>query len=247
LYWLAREYRVLRDARAVCFTTPAERDAAVDTFWPQHWVPAVVSFGTVAPPGDAAAQRATFLRRYPQLQSRRFFLFLSRIHPKKGCDLLLEAFSRLAAAYPDVDLVMAGPDEEGLRRQLEDQARSLGIEPRVHWLGMLEGTLKWGAFHAAEAFVLPSHQENFGVAVVEALACGVPVVISDKVNIWPDIVKDEAGIVKPDTAEGTYLGMAAALAMEPEARLRMVMNGLACFRSRYEMKRTARALQDVFL
>ena len=91
-----------------------------------------------------------------------------------------------------------------------------------------------------EAFVLPSHQENFGIAVVEALACGVPVLISDKVNIWPDIVQDEAGIVNADTAEGTYRSMAALLAMSPEERRRMVSNGLACFRARYEMKRRRR-------
>ena len=64
-----------------------------------------------------------------------------------------------------------------------------------------------GRVARAEAFVLPSHQENFGIAVVEALACGVPVIISDKVNIWPEIAQDEAGIVKADTAEGTYQGM----------------------------------------
>jgi glycosyltransferase involved in cell wall biosynthesis len=246
VYWLAREYRVLRDARAVCFTTPIERDDATKTLWPQRWNPAVVSFGTSAPPGNGARQREAFLARYPGLRQRRFFLFLSRIHRKKGCDLLLEALSRLAAAHPDLDLVMAGPDEEGLRPDLETQARRLHIEHRVHWTGMLEGDLKWGAFHAAEAFVLPSHQENFGVAVVEALACGVPVLISDKVNIWPDLAHDEAGIVNPDTADGTYRSMETLLAMRPEERQRMVSNGQACFRARYEMKRTAQALNDLF-
>jgi glycosyltransferase involved in cell wall biosynthesis len=246
VYWLAREYRVLRDARAVCFTTPIERDDAAKTLWPQRWNPAVVSFGTSAPPADGARQREVFFARYPALRRRRFFLFLSRIHRKKGCDLLLEALGRLAAAHPDLDLVMAGPDEEGLRPDLETQARRLHIEHRVHWTGMLEGDLKWGAFHAAEAFVLPSHQENFGVAVVEALASGVPVLISDKVNIWPDIAHDEAGIVNPDTVEGTYRSMETLLAMRPAERQRMVSNGQACFRARYEMKRTAQALNDLF-
>ena len=158
----------------------------------------------------------------------------------------MEAFARVAPAHPDLDLVIAGPDEEGLRPELEAQAKRLGIASRVHWTGMLEGDLKWGAFHAAEAFVLPSHQENFGIAVVEALACGVPVLISDKVNIWPDIAHDEAGIVNADTAEGTYRSMAALLAMQPEERRRMISNGIACFRARYEMKRTAQALNDLF-
>jgi glycosyltransferase involved in cell wall biosynthesis len=246
VYWLAREYRVLRDARAVCFTTPIERDEAAKTLWPQRWNPAVVSFGTSEPPEDGARQREAFLARYPGLRRRRFFLFLSRIHRKKGCDLLLEGLGRLAAAHPDLDLVIAGPDEEGLRPHLEAQARRLQIEHRVHWTGMLEGDLKWGAFHAAEAFVLASHQENFGVAVVEAMACGVPVLISDKVNIWQEIAHDGAGIVNPDTVEGTYRSMEALLAMRPEDRQRMVSNGQACFRARYEMKRTAKALNDLF-
>jgi glycosyltransferase involved in cell wall biosynthesis len=152
----------------------------------------------------------------------------------------------VVAAHPELDLVMAGPDEAGLQPQLEGQAKRLGIESRVHWTGMLEGDLKWGALRGAEAFVLPSHQENFGVAVVEALACGVPVLISDKVNIWPDIARDEAGIVNADTAEGTYRSMAALLAMAPEERRRMVSNGVACFRARYEMRKTAQALSDLF-
>ena len=245
VYWLAREYRVLRDARAVCFTTPIERDCAAGTMWPQRWNPVVVSFGTSQPGGDPARQRERFLSRFPALRRRRFFLFLSRFHRKKGCDLLLEAFARVAETHPDLDLVMAGPDEEGLRPQLEAQAQGLRISARVHWTGMLEGDLKWGAFHAAEAFVLPSHQENFGVAVVEALACGVPVLISDKVNIWPDIVRDEAGIVNPDTAEGTYRSMTSLLGMQPEERMRMISRGVECFQTRYEMRRTAQALNEL--
>jgi glycosyltransferase involved in cell wall biosynthesis len=237
---------VLRDARAVCFTTAMERDAAVKTFWPQRWNAVVASLGTSAPDGDRALQRETFLSRYPALRSRRFFLFLSRIHTKKGCDLLLTALGRVAAAHPELDLVMAGPDEEGLQAQLEAQAKRLGIDRRVHWTGMLSGDLKWGAFYAAEAFVLPSHQENFGVAVVEALACEVPVLISDKVNIWPEIIEDEAGIVNEDTADGTYRSMAALLGMSAEERQRMIANGLACFHARYDMRSAGRALDEIF-
>jgi glycosyltransferase involved in cell wall biosynthesis len=123
-YWLAREYRVLRDARAVCFTTAIERDSATRTLWPQKWNPAVVSFGSSEPGGDPATQRESFLVRFPALRQRRFFLFLGRIHSKKGCDLAIEAFGRVAPAHPDLDLVMAGPDEEGLRPHLETQANA---------------------------------------------------------------------------------------------------------------------------
>ena len=246
VYWLAREYRVLRDAGAVCFTTPIERDTAETTFWPQRWNPVVVSFGTLQPEGDPGAQREVFWGRFPALRERRFFLFLSRIHRKKGCDLVLEAFARLAGAHPDVEIVIAGPDPDGLRPQLEAQARLLRIEQRVHWTGMLAGDEKWGAFHAALGFVLPSHQENFGIAAVEALACGLPILISDKVNTWPDILQDRSGIVNPDTAEGTFQSMMSLLGMTAEERRHMVENGRASFRTRYEMKRTAMALNELF-
>jgi glycosyltransferase involved in cell wall biosynthesis len=160
--------------------------------------------------------------------------------------LLLGALARLAREHPDLDLVMAGPDEEGLQPQLEAQAKELGIDRRVHWTGMLGGDLKWGAFFAAEAFVLASHQENFGIAVVEAMACEVPVLISDKVNIWPEIVQDEAGIVDADTVDGTYRSMTALLAMNAEERRRLRSNGLACFRTRYEMTRATQSLNALF-
>jgi glycosyltransferase involved in cell wall biosynthesis len=246
MYWLAREHRVLRDARAVCFTTPIERDCAGGTMWPYRAKPAVVSFGISAPVGDPIRQRKSFLECFPQLAQRRFFLFLSRIHTKKGCDLAIEAFSRVAQSQPDLDLVIAGPDEEGLTPKLVEQARALGIEDRLHWTGMLQGDLKWGAILSAEAFVLPSHQENFGVAAVEALASGLPVLLSNKVNIWPDILEDGAGIVDDDTAEGTYRSMTAFLGLGEQQRQQMIRNGLRCFSSRYEMKRTAKALNDLF-
>ena len=82
-------------------------------------------------------------------------------------------------------------------------AEKLGISDRTHWLGMLEGDLKWGAMRAADALIHPSHHENFGMVIAEAMACGTPVLISDKVNIWREIVASQGGIVEPDTVEGT--------------------------------------------
>ncbi|GHC61359.1 hypothetical protein GCM10007100_30840 [Roseibacillus persicicus] len=81
------------------------------------------------------------------------------------------------------------------------------LDSKVHFCGMLQGDSKWGAFYCARAFVLPSHQENFGIAVVEALACGKSVLITDKVNIWREIKESEAGVVVSDTEEGVVEGL----------------------------------------
>jgi glycosyltransferase involved in cell wall biosynthesis len=109
----------------------------------------------------------------------------------------------MAKLDKDIDLVMAGPDQLGWVQKLNAMAASLGIENRIHWTGMLKGQLKWGAIRSAEAAILPSHQENFGVVVAEAMSCSTPVLISDKVNIWREVQNSGAGLVEPDTLEGT--------------------------------------------
>ena len=107
---------------------------------------------------------------------------------------------------------------------------------------MLQGDLKWGAFHSADAFCLPSHQENFGIAVVEALACGKPVLISDKVNIWREIVQDGAGLVAPDTLAGTVDTLQRWLALTPAEMAAMRVAAQRSFRHRFQVGQVAETL-----
>jgi len=201
-----------------------------------------LSIGTSIPAGDPAAQREAFFAAYPHLRGKRLLLFLSRIHVKKGCDLLIEAFARVAASDPSLHLVMAGPDQTGWQAELEVQAQRLGIGDRITWPGMLSGNLKWGAFHAADVFVLPSHQENFGVAVAEALACGLPVLISNKVNIWREIEADCAGLVAPDTIGGTTHLLRTWLALPKAEQQAMRRQTQATFLCRFEITNSAQGL-----
>ena len=203
LYWPWADYRVLRDANAVLFTSEEERLLARRSFWLYKARELVVAFGTGTPPGDGTVLREFFFSAYPALRGKRILLFLGRIHPKKGCDLLIQAFATIAHEDPSVHLIMAGPSQTGWRLELQAEAQRLQIAERILWPGMVQDHLKWGAFYASEAFVLPSHQENFGIAVAEALGTGLPVLISDKVNIWREIVADGAGFVAPDTKAGT--------------------------------------------
>src|SRR4029450_4895989 len=111
-----------------------------------------------------------------------FLLFLGRLSKQKGLDLLLGAFAQLSSEYPDLQLVLAGPDHEGYTARVREMASTLGIERRIVFTGLLTGNLKRAAFVDAELFVLPSYMENFGGAIVEALACALPVVISDQAH-----------------------------------------------------------------
>ena len=235
LYWPWAEYRVLRDAEAVLFTCEQERLLARQSFRRYQVNERVVNLGTSLPTGDPSAQREAFFARFPALCGKRLLLFLSRIQAKKGCDLLIEAFSQVAATDPALHLVMAGPDQTGWQAELVRFAAARGVGERITWPGMLAGDLKWGAFHAAEAFVLPSHQENFGIAVAEALACGLPVLISNKVNIWREIGEDGAGLVADDTATGTRQMLEQWLALPDAAQQAMRENAFACFERRFEI------------
>lgn len=245
LYWPWAEYRVLRDAAAVLFTCEDERLLARQSFWLYRAREQVVAYGTRPPPTDKATLAAHFLSTYPELKGKRLMLFLSRIQEKKGCDLLINAFAKAAAQTPDLHLVMAGPDQTGWVAALQAQARRLGVADRIHWPGMLQGDTKWGAFHAAEAFVLPSHQENFGIAVAEALGCGLPVLISNKVNIWREIESAGAGLVQEDTDDGTHALLEQWLALEPAARAGMAQAASELFNDRFTVSAMANSLLSV--
>lgn len=246
IYWLLAEFWVLRSAFRVLFTTDEEARLAEQSFWLHQWKGFVVPYGCARPPADSAALREAFLVHAPQLRNRRFLLYLGRIHRKKGCDLLVNSFIRFAAQDPELSLVIAGPDEQGWRAELEQTVAHAGLAGRILWPGMLKGDAKWGAFYACEAFILPSHQENFGIAVAEALACGKPVLLADKVNIAPEIASDGAGWMEPDTQEGTDNLLRHWLAASSAERAQRSAQALITFEQRYDMRNNALAILDLF-
>ncbi|HEY1217210.1 MAG TPA: glycosyltransferase [Bryobacteraceae bacterium] len=245
-YWLSAEYRVLKGANYVLFTSQAEKELAEKTFPIYQWTPHVVPYGADTPHIQKAEALRAFYEAAPDLEGKRFLLFLGRIHPKKGVDLMLEAFAQTADLDPELHLVIAGPDQVGWRQELQTIVDKAGLTSRVHWPGMLKGPLKWGAFYACEAFILPSHQENFGIAVAEALACGKPVLLSDQVNIAPDIKADSVGLVEADTLDGTLNLFRRWHALSSGERAQMYAQAPVTFRTRYDMKENAKIILRLF-
>lgn len=201
--WIVNEGVLLNNADRVLFTSQEEMITARNGFWPYRLKEQTVSYGTGDAPGPAEKYIPVFRAACPDLKGRKYILFLSRIYPKKGCDLLINSFAKYASQIPDIDLVIAGPDQIGWAAELQQQAKNLGIAHRIHWPGMITGDVKWGAYHGSQAFILPSHHENFGIVVAEAMACAKPLLISNKINIWRETLEDGASIVEDDTAEGT--------------------------------------------
>jgi glycosyltransferase involved in cell wall biosynthesis len=243
LYWPWADYRVLRDAAAVIFTSEEERLLARKSFWLYNVRERVSPLGVEPPaPSSTQAQERLF-ERYPQLRNMRTLLFLGRLHPKKGCDILIDAFAN--ATDDSVSLVLAGPDQIGWQKDLEQQAERLGVKQRVVFPGMLQGEMKQAAIAVADAFVLPSHQENFGMAVVEALAAGLPALISNRINIWREVDQDRAGYIESDDFSGTTRLLQRWLAAPPSVRNDMRANARRCFEQRFQIDKAVDSLLEI--
>jgi glycosyltransferase involved in cell wall biosynthesis len=202
-FWMIIEKNIVNHSNGILFTCETERLLARIPFHPYSpkWE-GVVGLGVEAPP-DYNNSMETIFKKKIGAAVKDYFLFIGRIHPKKGVDILIEAYISFKRQHKNVpNLVIAGPGlETEYGKQIHD--RAVATEG-IYFTGMLTGDAKWGAFYGCDAFILPSHQENFGIAVVEALACGKAVLISKEVNIWREIEKEKAGIIKEDSVHGAY-------------------------------------------
>lgn len=221
--WLKRAYhrlwgkRLVAGAARVIATAEQELEELVGEGVPREKI--VLRRNGVEPPDELPA-RGTFWaeRKLPERHKR--ILFLGRLVGKKSPELLLEAFFRLMSRKPALDahLVFAGPDEgEGMLRRLKAGVARRGLEERVSFVGPLYGQEKWAAYRDADVFVLPSQNENFGNTAAEAVAAGVPVILTETCGIAP-LLANRAGMVVPHDAEAIAGALAELLGNEPLRR-----------------------------
>lgn len=178
----------------------------------------------------------TFYAAHTPLKSKPYVLFLSRLHYKKGLDYLAEAFTLLARENARVQLVVAGPDG-GESEAFQQGVQQLGVRQRVHMVGPLYGRDKIAALLDAACFCLPSRQEGFSVALIEALACGVPAVMSQACH-FPEVAEVGAGEVVPLEA-GALAAALRSVLTDPQRRERMAAAGRELVASRYTWSRVA--------
>lgn len=202
---------------------------------------AIVPTGVEVPPGITGD---LFWETYPHLAGRRIILFLGRIHQKKGLELLLEAWSRIPQTSDDVHVVIAGPDDGNLTG-LKQMVDKLGLERSVTFAGMLNGDQKWSALRAASLFALPSYSEGFSVAVLEALAMGVPVMVTEQCH-FPEIAEHHCGwVIQPEVAQ-VEQSLRDFLQLPPEDAVRMGERGRALIEKRFRWSVVGKQMADVY-
>jgi glycosyltransferase involved in cell wall biosynthesis len=193
---------------------------------------------------EVLPSRDTLEREIPALRDQFVLLFFARVHKKKGLDLLAPALAAVAREHPSVHLLVAGIDDGALSPFL-DQADSIGISSRVTYVGHVSGDRARQVWGAADAFILPSHSEGFSMAVLEALGCRLPTVITTACN-FPELETDDAGIVVPPTVDGVEAGLRGLLERSDEQRRALGQRGRALVESRYTWDVQARRLAEVY-
>lgn len=234
--------RVLREAAAIHYT--AEEEMRLAAPYAQGAPGVVVPNGLDLAEYAALPERGAFRAQHPEIGSRRIVLFLSRLNFKKGLDLLIPAFARVALSHDDLHLVIAGPDD-GQLAAARGWVAEHGIGGRTTFVGMLDHAGKLACFRDAAMFALPSYSENFGIAIVEAMACGLPVAISDRVNIWREIETAGAGLVSPPTIDDVERQI-DRLAVDPAAAAAMGERGQRLVTERFTWSKIARELESVY-
>lgn len=226
--------RDYRQASAVLFNTAEEMRLALE--WsglkisdgytghvPKRFVvPVGIDSSWLQEPDRSAGERIR--NKFPQLKGKRLIVCLGRINFKKGLDLLAQAFAKVAKNRDDLHLVLAGPDSEGYGQKIRGWLAEGGALEKATFTGPLAGEERLAVMQEAEIFALPSYTENFGGVVTEAMASRVPVVISDQVNIWPDVSNAGAGLVVPCNADATADALRTLLD-DPGRRRQMGIDG----------------------
>ena len=188
---------LLRRARCVQFCSRREQDEFSQLG--VHANTSVIPHAMPAEPGDVAISTFKPPAELAALAGRPAILFLARIHPIKGLELLLRAFAGVIQQHPNVVLLVAGNGEASFVAGLQKLALNLGISNHIRWIGFVSGTFKRWLFERASVFVQPSWSENFGIAVAEAMAIGVPVIVTNGVGIADIVAKNHCGLVTEST------------------------------------------------
>ena len=192
----------------------------------------VAANGVDLPPNVEAA---------PKKQKR--VLLISRLHPKKGIEDLIEAFGELAP--DDWELVIAGNDDTGCLSNYKQLAAMKKNRQQIQFLGELTDLEKWPLYASADLFVLPSYSENFGIVVAEALGCGKPVLISNQVNIWREIEASGAGFVEDDTLEGCKRLLLSWSELANPDRTKMQDQAKLCFENNFRVESSVATILEI--
>jgi glycosyltransferase involved in cell wall biosynthesis len=230
--------RLLKNASAVMFTTKEESNIS--------YKPKTQPKSFIIPLGvDLSGRTKVIDDNFSFPADKKIILFLSRIDPKKGLDLLIPALKRLYSVRNDFIAVIAGNGNAEYETRIRHLVESSGLNEVTHFVGFVDGEKKYHLLEKASCFVLPSYQENFGVSVIEAMGVGCPVVISDQVNIYHDVLSAGAGRVVRCEVDDVFIAIDDLLNNDA-ARHTMSINGQKLVSEKYNWEKIGSEILQMY-
>ena len=242
LYMKMIQGHILKSADAIHALTNEEMKSIAEL---GYKTPVFVAPNGIDPsPFECPPDTSAFSTAYPELSGKRVILFIGRLHSKKGLDVLARSYASLSHKFEDTALLVAGPNEDGTQERMESILKTSPASGSTVFTGLLTGTAKLAALASADLFVLPSHSEGFSMAILEALAAGLPVVISKQCN-FPEVSEHDAGfVVEPNDAAVTEA--ISTLLSDDQLRTRMGHNGRNLVREKYTWPAIAASMAGLY-
>ena len=235
IYWLLIEKKNLHKCKSILVTTKYEKTLLNKTYVNTKKIKKrIIKYGIFKKKLNKKKIKNIFYNKFPLIKNKKFLLFLGRFHDKKGCDILINSIKSLKENKIELNFLLAGPESKE-KKYLKQISNNLGLQENIFWSDGIYGDIKYGAILASEGMVLPSHGENFGVALVESLSMSRPVITTYKVNIYKDLIRSNAGIVSNDDLKNFTKSLIYFNSLSKIEWLNLSKNSLKCFDDNFNL------------
>ena len=235
IYWHLIEKKNLLLSRSLILTSEGEKTLLNNTYVNTNGIrKTIVRYGINQPRFNKTKALRCFYKKFPNLKNKRFLLFLGRFHEKKGCDILIKAIKKLSDQNININVLLAGPNNK-YKKKIMNLSDNYGLKDNIFWSDIILNNLKWGAISASIGMALPSHSENFGVALVESLSCSKPVLTTNKVNIYLEILKFKSGYISRNETNDYVKILKKFSKLKKNQLLKFNKNAKKCFKSNFDL------------
>lgn len=247
VYWALIEKKNLLYSKSLLLTSDNEKKLIKNTYVNTNDIKKkVVEYGILKPKINIKDSEKLFYSKFKKLKNIKYFIFLGRFHKKKGCEIILKVLEKFKKKKIKVKVLMVGPNNN-YKKTLIKRADILKINDMIIWSDTLIGGLKWVALKKSEAMILPSHGENFGVSLVEAMSLSKPIITTNKVNIFTYISFTKSGIITSNNLNSFYKGVTRFLNLSKSEKKKMSKNSYSCFLKYFNLINNLKSFKNLLI
>ena len=235
IYWNIFEKKNLLKAKFVLLNSIKGKKQINNTFVKTNGIKfKLINYGIYPKDINFKKNKLKFYSKFKFLKNYKLIVYIGRIHPKKGLDILIDAFEKIDNKR--YILLIAGDINNKYAKALIQKVKNKNNSKKIIFANFLKGEIKWGAISNAASTILPSHGENFGVSIAESLLAGTPVICSNKVGTSKQIKESNAGIIVKNNKLSLYQGIMKFINLSQKQKEKLSKNSITCFNKNFNIK-----------